>query len=290
MGRKKVTKEPADKPSGDKLFRLSAIEPEYVSLVRAGANRQKSFMVVKEEGEEQGDITEAAKIIPGLAPSPRVPSATCPNCGDKLPRPLPAKCPGCGYNLKLAESKEEHELISDDQVADTSTAKDGDGASGDNNGNPVQDEADLSSWLFEAGEKVAELSMDHAIQQALDAQVIDTADTTSGAVKEAEEINDTEPPTVEKSNEQEQQDSNAKIAKLEAELDGARAELRKARREQIAMKAKVARLAKGVGTSSVMLTGEITAKDSQRPDTGTTSPSRGTFSSGGDIAAAVVDK
>lgn len=441
MSRKtKISKADDAVKDGEKLFRLTEIDPEYVSLVRAGANRQKQFMVVKE------DEVDAEKIIPGLMPTPRTPSKVCPQCGEKLPRPTPDKCPHCGHPLKIAEAEDEipedfdldaleiflekftgsprnrfgthssykfkgnyasawkahfsqHaggkpdatstgpirgtvrrvEMIAatmkpacklpttdniparaggesplsgtfpespsdygltawdkpkddadrdgmklscsdlevikraalgeikrraEDAAADEKKKTDGDsladanstgkndgGNGADGDGTPAEDVEDLASWITEAEDQVEDLSLDSAIQRALDAQA-DSHASDDGASKEAQEIEDAGTPPVEKVGEEApgEGELKAEIAKLKTELEESRTELRKSRREITALKAKNARLSKGIGQSSVMLTGEVTAKGTQLNDAENESPSRGAFASGGDIAAAVVEE
>lgn len=326
MSRKtKIKKSAETMKEGEKLFRLTEIDPEYVSLVRAGANRQKQFMVVKEDEQGLGPggvcvcpecgYTEehatgekcnekkcekcgtvmtrkedsAEKIIPGLVPAPRTPPKVCPNCGEKLPRPTPSKCPNCGHGLKLADDKE---ADSGDSADTDSADKADDGNRADDNGTPPHAAEDLAAWLDEAGDKVEDISLDQAIQRALDAQD-DGHANDDGASKGAQEIDeDTEPPAVEKIGDEVsgKDELEAQIAKLTAELEESRSELRKARREIVSLKAKNARLSKGIGKSSVMLTGEVTAKGEQHTDSENESPSRGAFLSGRDIAAAVVEE
>jgi len=186
----------------------------------------------------------------------------------------------------LAEVKrraEDAEKKNESGKAGDSDADEGDGNNNDGSGNSDTDAIDLTSWLEEAGDKVDDLSLDNALQRALDAQADDDSDASASS-KEAE-INNTDSPTVAKVGEEVQDEEDprdAKIAELEAKLKKQSRELNKA-------KAKSARLAKGVGQSSVMVTGEFTSADRQQPGE-QESPSKGTFSSGGDMSAAVAGK
>lgn len=403
MARKtKIRKSGTEKAEEQKLFRLTEIDPEYVSLVRAGANRQKAFMVVKEDDADEipedfnqeglvdylakltgsprnrfgthssykfkGDYAHAWKLhfsqhaggkpdatstgpLRGTVRRVEMIAATLkPACkltstdsiearsGDKSPLPGSyPETPG-DYGLsawdkpetdadregivfscsdlevikraalaeikrRAADAEEEAKAcgggkkpkkndLGGDPADPGSTGKT-DGSDGtDGDGTPPPDAIDLASWLDEAGEHVEDLSLDHAIQRALDAQS-DGQASDDGAAKGVKEIDDegTVPPAVSKVGDEAQGEEKheAEIAKLQAELEETRSELRKARRELTSLKARVARLSKGVGTSSVMLTGEVTAKGTQHTDAHESSPSRGAFLSGGDIAAAVVD-
>lgn len=48
-----------DGDSGDTIFRLTQIEPQFVSLVTAGANRQRKFQVVKADDGNTGNAPNA---------------------------------------------------------------------------------------------------------------------------------------------------------------------------------------------------------------------------------------
>lgn len=53
-----------DKDNPKKLRRLSEIDTQFVSLVRAGANRQRQFLVVKQDDEEQNKECEKTDDVP----------------------------------------------------------------------------------------------------------------------------------------------------------------------------------------------------------------------------------
>lgn len=227
----RIAKADGDKDK-DKTFRLTDIDPEFVSLVRAGANRQRSFMVVKEDAES-GGTNENHDTQPAVAPA-------------------------------AVEGLEAE--------GHTGSSKKSDGTETSPGG-----ATDLASWLTEATGQLEELSLDIAIQRALDAQAVDNA-AAGQASKQAHEIETTAAPAVKQEDEAE---SMEKAARLEAELA-------KTRRENLALKAKVARLsAATVGKSSVILTGEVTSKQNQADGKPQPSPSRGAFNRGGDMAAAV---
>lgn len=348
MKRKTQISKAAPKPEpgpGGKVFRLEDIDPEFVSLVHAGANRQKQFMVVKED--------DAEKAVPAADASPEdkrkaqqaratqygIEAREDGNLSYQAGNPTTESLYGDPVNLmypfgsdsnqpdvgrirnavaRFSQNRDEYQEKASkvkvltriveaalragvavtmpegddiydalpaalrDRIKEKDDSDKGDGNEADGNGSPNQDESDLSSWLNEAGEKVAEISLDHAVQQALDAQSDGTAASQGKSSQEADEIDDTDPPPVTKAGEEAQQEDekDQRIAKLEAEL-------KKSRVENTALKAKLARLSKGVVKSSVMLTGEVTGRDQQQTTTEKTSPSRGAFLSGGDIAAAV---
>lgn len=280
----------ADSNSGDeKVFRLTAIEPEFVSLVRAGANRQKQFQVIKAEE-----------------------MYVCPECGHKMAAASDAAatvaCPKCDGTMKLTqvdESKggdatgkesESAEAANDNETTGPANGQEGTGKTGGeeddgseaDGGSTEGSGNDLSSWLDEAGAEVETLSLDHAIQRALDGQSDSDAGDPKPTATKAQQIEDAGAPPVvaEEEAEEDGGESERRIAELEAELAKTQGELRKARHELTKARAKAARLAKGVGQSSVMLTGEVTTKGDQ-PGTGDESPTKGAFRSGGDIAAAV---
>ncbi len=58
-----VISKDSGKPKATTVYRLTDIEPQYVSLVTAGANRQKKFQVVK------ADDTQTAKSVPDASAS-----------------------------------------------------------------------------------------------------------------------------------------------------------------------------------------------------------------------------
>lgn len=222
--------------NGGKLYRLTEIEPDFVSLVGAGANRQKAFQVVKADGSAspEGEATN-----------------------------------------QETQTQQPEEIGSGD--VDTGTDKKGDD---DTNGSTEWGGADLTSWLEEAGASVDAISLDTAIQRALDSQQGDEP-SSSSHTKQALEIGETDLPAVEMVLEETEEDPrDAKIAQLEAKL-------RKQALELTTAKARAGRLAKGVGQSSVMVTGEVKVAEKKTPDRDT-SPSKGAFSSGGDMAAAVI--
>jgi len=346
MKRSRTTISKAGPGGGKKVHRLIDMDVEFVSMVGAGANRQKEFQVVKED--------DAAKAVPDAdadnETKREAAQARASHYGielrDDASLTYPADDPtteslyGDPVNLKYPlggtdnerdagrirnalarfsgaadeyeEMKSKVAVLSriieaalaedisvtyqeDDDVYEALPAdlkerikekaeadKDGGDDNADGNGTTLEGD-DLSSWLKDAGEHVETLSLDIAVQNALDAQADGDANDDA-ASKEAQEIDTTAAPPVEKVGEEAGNDvqdvRDAKIAKLEAEL-------KKARREITAMKAKVARLSKGVGKSSVIQTGEVGAKDGQPAHAEKTSPSRGAFATGGDIAAAV---
>lgn len=369
-------------PDGDKdqIFRLTDIDPEFVSLVRAGANRQKSFMVVKEDeaaadpipddfDEAQmnaflgkltgsprnrfgthssykfkGDYAEAWKLhfsqhaegkpdatstgpIRGAArrvemiaskmkPVHKLPSTD--NIGARIGDPSPLvgtyaatakdydiekwdelKDDETRESVKLScsdlevikraalaevkrraeDAKKEGEAAGKGGANDTEgEGRNGGGEKSGATGTPPKDAVDLASWLEEAGEHVEELSLDIAIQAALDSQLADgTAPGTSS--KRVQEIECTLAPGVTTKAGGEVSKEAQRVAELEAELS-------RSRKENTALRAKVTRAAATVGKSSVILTGEVTSRQ-QRPGTKKESPARGVFHHGGDVAAAV---
>jgi len=285
--KERVAKADGDK---DKVFRLTDIDPEFVSLVRAGANRQKQFMVVKEE--KDGEVSKAIPpVIPGRV-SPRTPGNVCQFCGAPVTHGAKT-CPKCGRILTFASDDEKTGENANDTADDTNQdAPPADGQDGaavsdtdrvdsgktsDGTEATPKDASDLASWLNEAGEQIEELSLDIAIQNALDAQAVDQAKSGHQS-DQAQEIGTTAAPAVTKEVDPGERE---RAAKLEAELV-------KTRRDNLALKAKNARLAAAaVGKSSVILTGEVTSRQQKTGTKTPTSPSRGAFSRGGDIAAAV---
>lgn len=88
---------PATPPSATAapLFELTDLGVEFVSLVPAGANRQRKWMVCKADGTAPELPPEAAAAPP--APPPPAPNdkpAFCPYCGAALPVGG-TTCPGC---------------------------------------------------------------------------------------------------------------------------------------------------------------------------------------------------
>jgi len=236
----KIAKAKDDK-KGDKLFRLTDIEPEFVSLVQAGANRQKTFMVVKEDAEQ---------VVPNAATDNDICAA------------LPIDPKECIQGTDDAN-------------------KNNDGNEPPGNGSPEKDAVDLASWLDEAGTKVDALALDHAVAAALNTPAEVPAVDVGETSKEAHEIEDAAAPAATEVEKKADEERLSKMHQLEDKL-------KKAEREIVSLKAKNARLSKDVGKSSVILTGEVTAKGLQNEeDNENTSPSRGAFLSGGDIAAAV---
>lgn len=369
----------APEGSKDQIFRLTDIDPEFVSLVRAGANRQKTFMVVKEdegaadpipEGFDEvqmnaflekftgsprnrfgthssykfkGDYAEAWKlhfsqhaegkpdaestgpirgtvrrvemIAATMKPVCKLPSTDDIGARGGDPSPLAgsyaetAKDYGLekwdepkddadreGVKLscsdleviKRAALAEVKRRAEDAKKAGEAAGKggaddtEGEGRNGGGEksgepGTPPKDAVDLASWLNEAGEHVEELSLDIAIQAALDSQLADgTAPGTSS--KRVQEIEGTVAPAVTTKAGEVSKEAQ-RVAELEAEMS-------KMRRENTALRAKVTRASATVGKSSVILTGEVTSRQ-QRPGTKKESPARGVFHHGGDVAAAV---
>jgi len=327
------------------VFRLTDMDPEFVSLVTAGANRQKQFQVVKADDAsddvpgDDADNDTKVKTHKARAEHFGIEMREDGNLsypsGEPTTKSLYGDPVNLMYPLGVNGNEADGELISkaialfekdsdkykdmiskvgvfariitaalaadvdvtcqkDDEIYEALPAEikerikekaaageDGGDDETDGNGNTSQGE-DLSSWLQDAGDHVQTLSLDVAIQNALDAQADGDA-PEHAAAKGAQEINTTAAPPVAKVGVQADSDGqnlqDAKIAKLEGEL-------KKARREIVAFKAKVSRLSKGVGKSSVMLTGEVGAP-STSAHTEKSSPSHGAFSAGGDIAAAI---
>jgi len=285
MARPRVTVFKSEGGDDDKkkTFRLTEIEAEFVSLVRAGANRQKGFQVVKADAV-----------------------CVCSACGSEAPVVPDTKCEKCGEPMVLKETEETPPADTEDGAGDDSSndgdtdgqvdtgkeSSDNDGEGTDTDGDSTEGSGtDLSSWLTEASAEVETLSLDDAVQRALDGHSDSVADDGTSPGSQAQKIEDAGAPTVVAEEEDETEDSETekdqKIAELEGKLAKAQSELRKARQQLTKAQAKAARLAKGVGRTSVMHTGEVTAKGSQRTDTEDEGPSKGTFESGGDIAAAV---
>lgn len=341
MARKKVrTLKAAADAQGDKVFRLTEIEPEFVSLVRAGANRQKSFLVVKADDEDvdkavpdaTASVEDKRKAQQARATTYGIEAREDGNLSYPAGSPTTEALYGDPVNLKypfggednepdaarlrnalarFSQARDEYEdkaskvkilqrIIEASLAADIEvTYQDGDEiyqalpadlqermgktADEDRSGtgkdsteteNSPEGAADLASWLTEAGEKIQELSLDLAIQAAMDAPPAEHADV-GPATKRAPEIVSTVAPTVAKVEEE----SEEKVAKLEAEVH-------KLRKENTALMAAANRLKATVGKSSVILTGEVT-KRPQPSDGNRKSPSNGVFHRGGDIAAAV---
>jgi hypothetical protein len=82
------------------LFQLSDLGVEFVSLVPAGANRQRKWMVCKADGTApalppgQPAPVEPAAPAPPPPPAPTDKAAFCPYCGAALPVGA-TTCPGC---------------------------------------------------------------------------------------------------------------------------------------------------------------------------------------------------
>ena len=347
----KVQISKADKGDGQKkkIFRLTEIDPEFVSLVRAGANRQSSFQVVKEddpeaqkqvpeagadpdekraaqeqratkygiEAREDGNLsyqkddptTEAMYGDPVNLKYPFGMSDNEPDSGrlrnalsrfsqardeyEKkasqvkiLARIIEASLKA-GIDVSYQEGDEIYEALPNDlkerikSKDDTDKGDKGDDADG---GSTDGSETDLSSWLDEAGATVETLSLDHAIQAALDGQSDGQPEVSPTASSKANEIGMTGAPPVEKVGEEagEEDPRDVRIAELESRLKKQKLALSKAKADAI-------RLKKSVGQTSVLATGEVSTSESQQSDIDE-SPSRGAFKSGNDIAAAVVGR
>ncbi len=254
----------------NKVFRLTDIEPEFVSLVRAGANRQKNFQVVKEDEQDGVD----GKYV-------------CESCGHEETHEAGVKCDElkCSKCSGAMTPKKDNDGDPPGQAAaGKKTGDDGGDGNGTDGDGTEGSETDLSSWLDEAGTKVELLSLDLGIQRALDSQSDGDADPTMSTAPKAHKIDSGAPPVVAK---EETEDGNGEKDKRILKLEG---DLRKTRNDLTRSKAAAARLVKGVGKSSVMLTGEVTAKDLQQDDAADTSPTDGAFHSGADIAAVVTSK
>ena len=341
--RSKIAKaKPESDDDKDKVFRLTEIDPEFVSLVRAGANRQRSFMVVKSD-------EEAAKAVPGEDATPEdkraaqqarateygIEAREDGNLSYPADDPTTETLYGDPVNLmypfggadnkadverlknalaRFAQARDEYQEKASkvkilERIVEAALAagvdvgyqegddiyealpaglrermtgmeagdQEGSGKKSDGNEGTPGGAVDLASWLEGAEEKVSELSLDLAIQAALATQSVDNAAPAQASSK-AQEIEPAAAPAVTKAGE-EGTESRKRIADLEAELA-------KARKDNIALRAKAARASAVVGKSSVILTGEVTSRQ-QRPGVEKQSPSKGAFQSGGDIAAAV---
>ena len=90
---------PPAAPGAAPLFQLTDLGVEFVSLVPAGANRQRKWMVCKADGTApelppgQPQTVEPAPA-PAPAPAPTDAAAFCPYCGAALPVGA-SICPGC---------------------------------------------------------------------------------------------------------------------------------------------------------------------------------------------------
>lgn len=326
--------EKADGDSKTELFRLSEIEPEFVSLVTAGANRQKEFMVVKADTEKEVPASDADAETKRQAQSDRAAKYGIEARADgnlSFPSEDPTKetmygdpvnlmYPFGGSANTVDPDRVRNALVRFSQARDQYSEKtskvhvlqriveaalsagvevgwpedddiynalpadlkerikekatkdtDGEATAG---GTPEKDAVDLASWLNEAGNRVDEMILDQAVQAALDTPA--DPPTTDKGNAEAQKIDDrgTPPDKVHKEVEDEK-------AVLEQKL-------KKALQENAALMAKNARLGNEIGKTSVMLTGEVTTKGLQTNNNEKTSPSRGAFLSGGDIAAVVV--
>jgi hypothetical protein len=366
----------------DKVFRLTDIDPEFVSLVRAGANRQRAFMVVKADadgdgvedpipedfddgqmveylaekftgsprnrfgthssykfkgnyakawmlhfsqhaegkpdsvstGPLRGTVRRVEMIAAAMNPVCKLPTTDAIDARGGAESPISGEYPetpaAYGLNewdapkddadregmklscsdlevIKRAALAEVKRRAADEEmnaaaVADACGGKPdnedrkGPRKTSDGTETPPKDAPDLASWLNEAGEQLEDLSLDIAIQRALDAHAVDKSSPDPKS-EPAHEIEPTAAPAVTKA---EVSDEKERVARAEAELA-------KARRENIALKAKAARLSATIGKSSVILTGEVTSKQKDADKKPNPSPSRGTFNRGGDIAAAV---
>jgi len=248
----------ADQPNDDeKIFRLSDMDPEFVSMVHAGANRQKEFQVVKEDAPDGEDANT-----------------------DPPPEPT------------AADKGEQDEQNANPDNGQDGEQADGDGQSatdkGDQGGNAEGGDTDLSAWLSDASENVETMLMDHNVQQSLDSPPANGSGAQDTS-KQASEIGEAGAPPVVAGEEtvQEAEELRKENEVLKEKLERALADVRKGKAELRKERARVARLQKGVGDSSVMLTGEVTTHGTQKEGVDDHSPSKGAFFGGRDIAAEV---
>ncbi|MEN6370222.1 MAG: hypothetical protein ABFD77_11090 [Thermotogota bacterium] len=321
-----------------KTFRLTDIDPEFVSLVTAGANRQKGFQVVKSDDEAAKAVPDASAsaedkkkaqgdratkygiearedgnlsypsdspTTEGLYGDPvnlMYPLAGTDNKPDvarirnalsrfsqnrdeygensskvKILERVVEAALSAGVDVTAPEGDEIYDALPA-ALRDRISGKESDKSKGDDKTSGgkepnTEDATDLTSWLEEAGEKVDELSLDIAVQQALDLQAADTSTPKKDSPTAAQEI---DPAAA----------SSAKSgARKSAEDERVAEDLKKAHRENVALKAKIQRLQASVGKSSVLLTGEAPRRQEEKKKH--TSPSNGAFFGGRDIAAEV---
>lgn len=208
------------------LYELTDIDTKFVSLVTAGANRQKNFMIIK--ADEQGKEKD----------------------GD----PVQQEEQGAG---DAGESETEGE------------------------------KTNLSSWLNEAGTRAEDMVVDASIaiaEASLASEANSEVDT--GKNNKAQKVGKQVAPLA--------GEQVKEIAKLEKEMDTVKTKLEKSeakinqlaasnvksKRELKALRASNARLRKGIGGTTSLVTGEIIATGEQKNTSGEGEP----WAHGGDMA------
>lgn len=221
---------------GDKAkHRLTDIDTQYVSLVRAGANRQTQFMIVKEDMDGSGP----PEVGRGGGPAQH----SCPHCGKPyFGRPM--TCPHCGESLRPtndseaaapAEPPPTNKTVPDDDVA----PQEKDESSAD----------DLTAFLAQANATVDALLVDATIEHAMAAPPSPAPSSTAA---------DPQSDCADAANSSQNVAHSASL-ELEAKVQAAEAEAAKARAELLAERARVAQLKAAVGSSTALKTGEVSS-------------------------------
>lgn len=250
----------ADAPADDGVHRLTDMDTQFVSLVRAGANRQTKFFVVKEDGSAVPPVEDVKDGELGLGPGGQ---CVCTKCGHSVAHVTgekcsDLKCPECGGDMTRKDEPEKEEPTGGTPPATETT---------DGGAAPVAEtKLELSAWLEAAGARVEALTMECAIDAALSAPPPPAAAAAVGKM---------DVPAVEPV---EKRVDLAKIEELEGEIEKQRAEIEKIRTEAkdairkaehalAAEKAKVAKLRQPIAQPSALRTGETPASGGAKPMT-----------------------
>ncbi len=272
-------------PDDEKVYRLTDIEPQFVSLVTAGANRQKKFQVVK---------ADEAGLGPGGV-------CVCVECGNEEPHETGVKCneltcSKCGGTMARKDETAVQEAK--DRIADK-TEDDGDDSAPEDGANS-KGAVDTLAWLDEAGSRVGDMFVSLALESP-DALGVSTSAATVNTAQKAQVDDSTRnAPSVKQLTEKVSEiESDLRVAKadrdaLEKERDNvakerdqlakANAELRK---ERDKLKVQLAKVRKGLGGPTALVTGMVAQQQKKRSDDDDDGP---LWASGGDLAQKATKK
>lgn len=219
------------------LTRLENMDVSFVSLVTAGANRQKAFMIIK--------------------------ALTCPGCGAAVD-PEDENCPACGFKMVAAAKEDENKAPRSDTVAASkdldaaseSPASNREGTMGKQSATssepttPAVPSAEFLAKLAEASEAISMKMAEIAFEKSAAAEAPPPAAQPEPPLQE--------PPARVETAKAEQSETIAKaLAEREQELSVVKAELEKAKQAQVAAEARARALKATVGASHAMPSGEI---------------------------------
>jgi hypothetical protein len=234
-----LRKADAASEEADRVHRLTEMDTQFVSLVRAGANRQSKFFVVKADGS----VVPAVEVVPDASDEPPV---------DETLKTTDPSAAAAGEEPAVEPAGS---TIPEEGTAPDATSK-----------------LDVSAWLDKAGARARALAMEHAIAQALaqPSPVVDPPVAPESVAAAPVEPGRAELEAKAASLETELDAARARIIALEVEVREARkaaadavaasaVAVGKANAALVSERARVTKLRGSIAQPSAMSTGEVPA-------------------------------